>query len=137
MAKIFGCMDQAASNYNPQANVSDGSCRQPAYTLQLSSDSTTINPGDSATITGVVLKDGVIQPDIVVTFTARDKYIPFESAPPQGGGPGGPPPGGPVVTSTTTTVNQTPNMGGTPMGGTPMGGGGGGGTFMDNAQLSI
>jgi len=103
--KIYGCTDRTAPNFNPNANTNDGSCAGPVYTLQISNPAT-VQAGRSTTVTAVVLKDGVPQPNIGVTFDVQSNYAECESAPPQTG---------PIITTTTTTVS----------GGSTGGGGGG------------
>jgi hypothetical protein len=76
---IRGCIDRTATNYNPSATISDGSCKYPSKPPAVLSQSRTIQVNVTSTNGGTIVVDGkdtLSTPAKIYTYTGKQLLTP-------------------------------------------------------------
>jgi len=76
---IRGCLDRNATNYNPSATISDGSCKYPSKPPAVLSQSRTIQVNVTSTNGGTIVVDGkdtLSTPAKIYTYTGKQLLTP-------------------------------------------------------------
>lgn len=76
---IRGCLDRNATNYNPSATISDGSCKYPSKPPTVLSQSRTIQVNVTSTNGGTIVVDGtdtLSTPSKTYTYTGKQLLTP-------------------------------------------------------------